>query len=422
MDAWTVIIVLWVVATVSLIGMLVYVYNMHKPEHFATSSSGTVVAFTTNPLQHLTWAKAKKIRIQPLAYDRTTWDAPAALTVATARGKQLGPNVCVIADPLDAATSYATRAVVGQAPKGYFVAIYGLEQALKVECSIDLANKRIGFLDRTDFLFIQALVQGYRMQSPKELRQIPLDQWTDLEKQLVTGTLDVIVTFVIPNSDLYRLLQAQTLSLVGFRNLDIDRVRLFYPFVALEKVKLTDIFPDVPGSGLQFMAKEKDTMVPSMSMPIVLIQGTYMEAFEGTMHPHNISADPGYRCYGDDTVESKVMCNSPYDVIGMPKPFQTVWDKPCVTDADCPFYRSNTNYTNDRGGCLKDGICEMPVGVKRIAYRMYDATGVNAPFCYGCSDGKDPLCCAGQTRPDYAFTNDREARTKQGMESIIAMK
>ena len=37
------------------------------------------------------------------------------------------------------------------------------------------------------------------------------------------------------------------------------------------------------------------------------------------------------------------------------------WDKPCLRNEDCPFYKKNMNYPNNFGQCI-NGFCEMPLG------------------------------------------------------------
>jgi len=71
-----------------------------------------------------------------------------------------------------------------------------------------------------------------------------------------------------------------------------------------------------------------------------------------------------------------------------------VWDRPCLTDDECPFYQANKNYPNNRGGCIKDnesgtGFCELPVGMNLIGYRRY---GKELPYCYNCGEDKDENC------------------------------
>ena len=62
-------------------------------------------------------------------------------------------------------------------------------------------------------------------------------------------------------------------------------------------------------------------------------------------------------------------------------------------DTDCPFYLSNINYTNRRGGCKDDGFCELPVNVKSLSYKHYDSDDPFYPYCYGCPDNKMKTCC-----------------------------
>lgn len=90
------------------------------------------------------------------------------------------------------------------------------------------------------------------------------------------------------------------------------------------------------------------------------------------------------------------------------------WDSPCKSDKDCPFYKKNKNYNNNRGGCI-NGICEMPLNVKRIRYKLYDKSEKNQPYCHNCINIFDNKCCDEQKNsklypnlksPDYAFYND----------------
>ena len=102
-----------------------------------------------------------------------------------------------------------------------------------------------------------------------------------------------------------------------------------------------------------------------------------------------------------------------------------VWDEPCLYDEDCPFYRKNLNYPNNRGGCIK-GHCEMPVNVGRIGFKHTNTTRcANRPLCYnckikgGCIGLECNMCCEDQKNrdmypslksPDYVFENDFNKR------------
>lgn len=130
----------------------------------------------------------------------------------------------------------------------------------------------------------------------------------------------------------------------------------------------------------------------------------------------NKQFEPGYLCYNHPEITSKGLCESRYDEVGNPKREQTLWDKPCQKHADCPFYQFNKNYKNYRGGCI-DGRCEMPVGVKAKAYRLYDKA--TTPLCHNCNNNNTFDCCDEQNdstkyphliSPDYAFELDEFER------------
>lgn len=129
----------------------------------------------------------------------------------------------------------------------------------------------------------------------------------------------------------------------------------------------------------------------------------------------------GYHCYGDSTYTRQKSCESIYDHYGNIKPNgRRYWDKPCEKNKDCPFYKANKNYDNERGGC-RDGWCEMPVNIKQTSYRLYDSS--TQPYCYNCDPllGDRYMCCDQQQQKaqdaytlmssaDYAFAGDANER------------
>lgn len=108
----------------------------------------------------------------------------------------------------------------------------------------------------------------------------------------------------------------------------------------------------------------------------------------------------GYMCYGNKAF-NKNDCEINK---------KGYWDKPCIKNTDCPFYRANKNYFNNRGGCFK-GWCEMPLGVKQVSAKRY----IKKPLCYNCKKNNISNCCKKQLRkniypflksPDYIFKDD----------------
>lgn len=120
------------------------------------------------------------------------------------------------------------------------------------------------------------------------------------------------------------------------------------------------------------------------------------------------------------TIEPDDMCFGSIDTAGIEtkeecENFGGTWDSPVKSDEDCPFYRANKNYPNDRGGGKLGGYCEMPSGISIIGYRYYDPE--NKPLCYNCStkligQGTLGYCCDSQKYPDYKFSGDSEDRSK----------
>ena len=107
-----------------------------------------------------------------------------------------------------------------------------------------------------------------------------------------------------------------------------------------------------------------------------------------------------YSCHGSHG-RDKTECENNYDTYFIKKN-RGVWDKHCMVDNECPFFKANKNYSNVFGGCI-DGFCEMPIGIKRLSPRFYDIS--STPSCYNCN-GNNNNCCDTQENPDYMFEGD----------------
>ena len=107
-----------------------------------------------------------------------------------------------------------------------------------------------------------------------------------------------------------------------------------------------------------------------------------------------------------------------------------IFDRQVRVNDECPFFKSNKNYINSRGG-VKGGFCEMPLGMNLKGFRFPDLNPASKPLCYNCINGFYGFktigpCCEDQQNdrvayptlasPDYAFpsdTRDRFAARKQ---------
>ena len=108
-----------------------------------------------------------------------------------------------------------------------------------------------------------------------------------------------------------------------------------------------------------------------------------------------------YECVGDSLKSSKQSCESRFDLDRKRNErVQTVWDRRCASNRDCPFLKKNKDGTY-RGGCSQNGYCEMPFNVRRVGFRNYTLDKDSFPVCHNCQafladkDGMEK-CCAKQ--------------------------
>lgn len=113
-----------------------------------------------------------------------------------------------------------------------------------------------------------------------------------------------------------------------------------------------------------------------------------------------------------------------------------VWDSPCESDKQCPYFQANGNYPNTRGKCnVYSGMCELPEGLQRRSFRTAQTQKDNpnsVSVCHNCPTGsrfrldRNDTCCEVQARgiaqrpiggtgmntPDYMFAGDWNDRQK----------
>lgn len=329
--------------------------------------------------------------------------------------------------------------VVATSPEGYFVAIASLNSAFTTECSYNLYGKRIGYTTESELLLIHAILYSYHIpKTAVELIYVGPEELLQLDK-ILDKTIDVFITYVIPNSLYYGMLRLLPVSLMGWQNIDLQRLRVFHPFISKRTnidIKETFASPS-PRSQLMVLDREKDSALLAISLNLYLVHGprppvsNVQESFITRLETSEELKDPAYQCYGDLTISHREVCNSQYDVSGMPKARgeETVWDRPCFQNEECPYFKANKNYSNSRGGCIR-GRCEYPIGVQRKSYRHFVDKSPYTPFCYQCKTPDDPNCCEKQkdrkeypklVSPDYAFSNDKQARIRAKLPYYVSI-
>lgn len=349
--------VLVVIATVVLAALIALSYQQKQQHQQLSECFDTPPAvLTTLYPNHLAWINTVKPGwILKQTTDAAIHNAP--------------PSSIVVAYPPDGIKGDTLATT-----KGYFVSMASLKTGFKIDCGYDLGGMRVGYFDRADLQFIDALISGYHMDR-SQITLVPLHNPTVLQKMWDVD-VDLVITCIVPLSPFHRILKAQRTSFMGFGNLDIDRIHVFYPDIVLEELEMGSMFYN--GAQSAVLAREESTRLPVISINLIKVASPPSRAFslDAFMDLDPRTLDPSYHCYGDPSVDIRALCESKYDVIGQVKNYLSSWDQPCVTDTNCPFYDSGQK----RGGCKQNGECELPVAVRRLGFKKYDASGVYAPF------------------------------------------
>jgi len=366
----------------------------------------------------------------------------------------------IILDPKDY-NDYGQSLTSSKLPKGVFCILTSPQKAPDYQCGFDWTNRKIGFVDRVESNLIKAVLFGYRTHA--KVTPIGLDQVDKLNA--LFNDIDLLLLYIVPKSPLAKLIASQDVALLDWKDIDMERLRISYPGLEKENILIDDLF------GLNRRVQNKNKVITFLTTQLLLVNmPTAMvtnvaptaaertaanatnaavtdavynsrlniaETFITTLKLSKEYTDADFKCFGDETIRSKLLCESAYDTEGEPKKTSNVWDKKCLTNKDCPFYLANKNYSNQRGGCLKDGTCEMPLGVLRVAYKKYLDKDPYAPFCYQCKNPKSPMCCEDQERlvelqrknpnatytslksADFVFPSDTDARKEAKLPTTI---
>lgn len=321
--------------------------------------------------------------------------------------------------------------------EGYFVRLIHPQRVNEMKCPYDIVNRNIGVFDICDKHLVQAIASGYRIPNKTttvNIEFIPQKNWKNISTLLET-TYDVIYAYIIPKSAFESMIYSQYVYVSGFDKMDISRINVFYPNIKMRKAYMDSIYSwDTSENVAQAVYKREGTEnLLWVSQNLFIIsdpKNIKHEPFITELKVSDEMSDPSYRCYGDLKNENRALCNSSYDPWGELKVDQTYWDIPCLENKDCPFYKANKNYPNEFGKCQTNGICEFPVGVRRLAYIKYRDDFPYLPMCYGC-DPDISDCCRDQKEnpekypallsPDYAFPNDITQRAPRGLSTTIPL-
>ena len=341
-------------------------------------------------------------------------------------------NIQLLIDPYINYYVLNNKAETSNYKEGIFVCLSN-NVMREEDCVWKLYGKVVAYLYMSDYLFIQALMKGYNLDSNNiYFKRIKLDDLKNPEK-----IFDYLFTYMVLGSEYMNYICNQRYYVNGMKDVDINRIKAFYPFInenyntvkyyysklnetksVNDEKKNNDIYLSTANSLLPIMSykivSNVENFITRLEMP-----ADYLEAVKESYYkPDKNSKDDGggfYGCYGNSEVNNKFECDSYYNIDGTPKNYYSLWDKKCVTNDECPYYKSNSNYINNRGGCINGGFCEFPVGVKRLGFTKYTDTNLNKPLCYNCIDNEIPK------KPDYVFENDFNDRVKYNLNTIISL-
>jgi len=328
--------------------------------------------------------------------------------------------------------------------EGFFV--YVTYNSLDIsECIWDIENKTIAYVYPSDYYFIQAFIKGYKADINK-INIIKINV-----KDIVNNKapkFDILITYIIPNSTYMQIIEQSRYFINGFNDINIDRIKAFYPFLREKNDSVSAFFNNNNRSpsgyvsnlksivllmnyvivkdinGIKNINEDnndiKESFITRLEMPIGYIAGKeYKNVNSSNLAKiEDLYNSREYGCYGNSVVNNKFECDSMYNIDGTGKDYYTIWDKKCDIDSECPFYNAELS----KGGCLEGGFCELPIGVKRTGFMKYNDDGLNSALCYNCEDTTDHNCCKnnGVTLNDYAYPNDFETRVNKGLKSTVS--
>ena len=339
-------------------------------------------------------------------------------------------NIQLLVDPYINYYILNNKAETSNYKEGIFVCVSN-NVMREEDCVWKLDGKVVAYLYMSDYLFLQALIKGYNLDSNNiYFKRIKLDDLKNPNK-----IFDYLFTYMVLGSEYMNYICNQRYYVNGMKDLDINRIKAYYPFInenyntvkyyyskineakdANDEKKSNDIYLSTVNSLLPIMryniVSSVENFITRLEMP-----ADYLEAVKESYYKTDKNTMGGgfYGCYGNSEVNNKFECDSYYKIDGTPKNYYSLWDKKCVANEECPYYKSNSNYLNNRGGCINNGFCEFPVGVKRLGFTKYTDTYLNKPLCYNCVGNEMPK------KPDYVFENDFNDRVKYNLNTIISL-
>lgn len=225
------------------------------------------------------------------------------------------------------------------------------------------------------------------------------------------------------NFDIHRTNKAYTFGIYCKVYYDANKELITYSTLKLNTMTWENNIYMIPGVDLKNTPTSSNLRIYSQDYDDKIVeQTTYSQNEINELKKYPIEYDNSNNedNYDDGVclnkyASTKYVCESNFDNLGR-YVGPGIWDKKCTSNEDCPYYKKNENYDNERGGCI-DGFCELPKNMELVGFTNYNSE--KKPYCYNCNDPSNYECCSEQEdrteypnlkSPDYMFENDTDDR------------
>lgn len=317
-----------------------------------------------------------------------------------------------ILDPRDhtmmAMTAMTTAAEAGTATMVHYIVVVTPDDAEKMECPFGWEGRHVACLDRSAWNVARAIAGGYHIRDRVDLRKVPLGEWypTGLADMLREGGYDAALVAVAPSTTLSDFLGKQEgVRLGGLGKPSMTRVAAFHPYCQAAKFDMSLLFKGLTGA--EDTVSLRKVVLPPRSRVVA-------EGFDDGRRAEYEWSEPAfvmddrYRCFsllGEASEMNIVGRDTYYQCVskyGSRGEAQTpgIWDAKCTRDEDCAGA-----WASHGGRCdVATGVCQVPVGVKQVSYRVsFSDNKYHRPF-RKCADGG--VVCAARDSTGYLFPSD----------------
>jgi len=148
---------------------------------------------------------------------------------------------------------------------GIFVCLSTIRLGIS-KCIWDMRKKALAYVSMTDYLFIQAFLKAYR----QDISKITLIKLSTDDLKSGSVKFDYLFTYVVIDSNYMSFLKEQKYFINGFDDVDIHRIKPFYPFINEYYGNIRELFNKNPNDRkYDVYLSNKKTLIPAMSLDIV---------------------------------------------------------------------------------------------------------------------------------------------------------